>query len=124
MSTSAATHLVLGRRGEALAARYLLRTHGLVELTRNWRCPEGELDLVLTDGAELVFCEVKTRTSVRFGTPAEAVTDEKAHRIRRLARRWRCLHDVAPWVTDRFDLVSILWRRGADPIIGHTPAAF
>jgi putative endonuclease len=67
----------LGRRGEDLAASYL-ESHGLVVLSRNWRCREGELDLVLTDGEQVVVCEVKTRAGTGFGTPAEAVDDEKA----------------------------------------------
>src|SRR5438093_5896634 len=101
------TPSALGRRGEDLAARYLEHS-GLVLLSRNWRCPEGELDLVLTDGRQLVVCEVKTRTSTNFGTPAESVTDEKATRIRRLARRWLHSHRM-PRCPLRFDIVSILW---------------
>ena len=112
----------LGRRGEDLAARYLVQA-GLVILSRNWRCPEGELDLVLTDGRKLVVCEVKTRTSNNYGTPAEAVTDDKATRIRRLARRWRHTHRVHYWPL-RFDIIAILWPPNQTPHIRHLQGAF
>ena len=57
-------------------------------MARNWRCREGELDLVLARHGVLVFCEVKTRTTDRYGGAAAAVTAPKQARIRRLAMRW------------------------------------
>ena len=110
-------HLRTGERGEALAARFLA-DQGLTVLSRNWRCPEGELDLVLTDGHTLVVCEVKTRTTDNYGPPAEAVDDAKAARIRRLARRWRTAHGVGP-VHTRHDIVAIIWPPGETPKISH-----
>ena len=110
-------HLRTGERGEALAARYL-EEQGLTVLSKNWRCPEGELDLVLTDGKTLVVCEVKTRTSDNYGTPAEAVDDAKAGRIRTLARRWRTEHGVA-FVDTRYDIVSIYWPPDETPKVSH-----
>jgi putative endonuclease len=110
-------HLTTGERGEALAARYL-ESQGLIVLSKNWRCPEGELDLVLTDGHILVVCEVKTRTSDNYGTPAEAVDNAKAGRIRRLARRWRSDYHVAH-VETRHDIVAVLWPPGETPHINH-----
>ena len=77
-------HLALGRYGEELAARYL-RERGLRVLERNWRCPEGEIDIVALDGDCLVVCEVKTRAGTGVGDPVEAVTWEKAMRLRRLS---------------------------------------
>ena len=78
----------VGDRGEELAVEHL-REQGLEILDRNWRCPEGELDVVAVDGdGVVVFCEVKTRRSLRFGWPVEAVTPEKARRLRRLAWSW------------------------------------
>ena len=83
-SPRAAGRRVLGARGEALTAdRYV--AEGYEILDRNWRCRQGELDLVLHRDRVLVFCEVKTRTSVAFGAGVEAVTREKQLRIRRLA---------------------------------------
>ena len=79
----------LGRGGEEAVAQWYL-ARGYTVLARNWRCPVGELDLVLggDDGALLVFCEVKTRSGARFGSPFESVTASKQRRLRRLAGRW------------------------------------
>ncbi|MEZ5086715.1 MAG: YraN family protein [Tessaracoccus sp.] len=78
----------LGRRGEQYAAQHLL-ARGWDVLERNWRCNEGEIDIVArdTDGV-LVFVEVKTRSGLGYGHPLEAITREKARRLRMLALRW------------------------------------
>ncbi len=77
-------------------------------MARNWRCREGELDLVVRRGRTFVFCEVKARTSTRFGAPVEAVTRAKQVRLRHLAARW--LEDEAPVRPReiRFDVASVL----------------
>jgi putative endonuclease len=107
----------LGRYGERLAERHLVR-QGMVVLDRNWRCHEGELDLVLRDGRVLVVCEVKTRSSVAFGTPHEAVTAVKLARLRRLAARWLSEHEVClPEV--RIDLVAVLRPRRGPSFVDH-----
>ncbi len=77
----------LGAEGEAVAARHYERL-GYVVVDRNWRCREGEIDLILRRGGTVVICEVKTRTSDRFGGGAAAVGWEKQRRIRGLASRW------------------------------------
>jgi putative endonuclease len=84
----------LGRRGEAAAVRYVTGELGWTVLDRNWRCPEGELDLVAHDGVRHVVCEVKTRRNLDYGTPLEAITVDKASRLRRLAGRWANAHGV------------------------------
>jgi putative endonuclease len=96
----------LGRQGEQAAADHLTRL-GWQILDRNWRCGEGELDIVARDGTELVVCEVKTRSSVVFGTPVEAVTPAKAARLRRLAGRWLAAHGVGH-ATARIDVIGLL----------------
>ena len=105
MST-AAQNTSLGRYGEDVAAR-LLREQGMVVIDRNWRCREGEIDLVLRDGDTLVVCEVKTRTSTDFGHPFEAIGDDKADRLQRLAFCWLREHDVLPTGV-RIDMVAVL----------------
>lgn len=77
----------LGACGEEAAARAYLRA-GWTVVARNWRCREGELDLILARDGALVFCEVKTRSTDRYGGAAAAVTGVKQARIRRLAMRW------------------------------------
>jgi putative endonuclease len=107
----------LGAHGEAIAARHLVQ-RGMVVLDRNWRCPDGEIDLVLRDGRVLVVCEVKTRRSTAYGTPLEAVTATKAARLRRLAAQWVAAHDLR--VADvRIDLVGIVCPHDAPPLIDH-----
>lgn len=83
-------------------------SQGYEVVVRNWRCRDGELDLVVRDGRTFVFCEVKTRTTDAFGMPAEAVTRTKQMRLRRLAAKW--LENDAPVrPTDiRFDVASVL----------------
>jgi putative endonuclease len=90
----------------------------MVLLDRNWRCPEGELDLVLRDGPVVVVCEVKTRRDASFGSPLEAVTSAKLRRLRRLAARWLREHDVATRDV-RLDLVGIDLSLPADRRLDH-----
>ncbi|MFI6448102.1 YraN family protein [Kitasatospora sp. NPDC050543] len=77
----------LGRYGEEVAARRLA-ADGLRILERNWRCAEGELDIVALDGDTLAVCEVKTRSERSFQQPTEAIDQAKADRLCRLAERW------------------------------------
>lgn len=77
----------LGRYGEEVAARRLAH-EGLHILERNWRCAEGELDIVALDGDTLAICEVKTRSEHAFQQPTEGIDRPKADRLRRLAERW------------------------------------
>ena len=93
--SSGARNKTVGGYGERVAAQRLVAA-GMVVLDRNWRCDAGEIDLVLRDGSTLVVCEVKTRSSVHYGHPLEAVTPVKAARLRRLAARWLAEHDVHP----------------------------
>jgi putative endonuclease len=112
----------LGRAGEQLAADYL-EEQGLVVLTRNWRCPTGELDIVCTDGRTVVFCEVKTRSGVDYGAPLDAVNQHKVRRLRDLAKAW--LHEQhLEGCPSRFDVLSVLWPPGNPPRIEHLAEAF
>ncbi len=114
---TAARRQALGEYGEQVAERHLVE-RGLVVLERNWRCPEGEIDLVLRDGAVLVVCEVKTRSSTAAGTPHEAITDAKLERLRRLGERWATHRGVRP-PGMRIDLVAVLRPRRGPAIVEH-----
>ena len=101
-----ARNKTLGDYGEKIAARHL-ESLGMVVLARQWTCRFGEIDIVARDGSTLVICEVKTRTSTRYGGPFEAVTGHKAARLRRLATEWLAVHDVHPPAV-RIDVVSVV----------------
>jgi putative endonuclease len=110
----------VGQYGQRVAERYLVES-GLALVARNWRCPDGELDIIATEGPVLVFCEVKTRSSTAYGDPAEAVLGAKARRLRRLALRWlaqqQAYGDPRFWPELRFDVVSVLRTpRGATTV--------
>lgn len=77
-------HIALGRRGEELVARWYLQ-RGCTVVARNWRCAAGELDIVVRCAETLVFCEVKARSSERFGSPFEAVDHRRRQRLRNAA---------------------------------------
>jgi putative endonuclease len=100
----------LGADGEALVAAWY-EANGYRVVARNWRCRDGELDIVAVRGRTLVVCEVKTRTSARFGVPAEAVTVVKQRRLRRLASTY--LREAATFRPDtvRFDVAAVLGGR-------------
>lgn len=107
----------LGDYGERVAARYLTRA-GLTVLDRNWRCPAGEIDLVLREGPVLVVCEVKTRRGLTFGHPVAAVRERKLHRLHQLALFWCEAHGVtAPDL--RIDVVGVIQPRRGAPQVEH-----
>ncbi len=110
----------LGMTGEQLAADFL-QTAGMQILARNWRCSEGEIDIVAADGRVLVVCEVKTRSGVRFGTPVEAVTLQKARRLRRLAVRFVRAGDRA-YDEIRIDVIGVLRVSAEEFQIEHVRA--
>jgi putative endonuclease len=112
----------VGAYGERVAVAYLI-SRGMAVLARNWRCAGGEIDAILRDGPCLVFAEVKTRRSVAFGTPAEAVGYRKQARLRRLAAIWLAeTGEHAPEI--RFDLVSVLPSRSGPADVEHIQGAF
>ena len=112
----------LGRRGEAIAARHLERA-GLTIVERNWRCPQGEIDLVARDHGELVFVEVKTRSSVDYGHPLEAITPRKLARLRRLAGAW-CLAHPDQRGHVRIDAVAVIAPRSGAIEVEHLAGVF
>jgi putative endonuclease len=107
----------LGQQGEQLAAEFLEEC-GLRILDRNWRCPEGEIDIVAIDQGVLAICEVKTRSDTRYGTPLEAVSTRKRNRLRRLALRWIAAYGVT-FDEIRIDVVTVLRVGPGDFAISH-----
>lgn len=105
----------LGDYGERVAVEHL-RSLGMVVLARNWTCRFGEIDIVARDGATLVICEVKTRSSSAYGGPFEAVTGHKAARLRRLAMHWLEVHDLDP-PSLRIDVVSVVLPERGAPVV-------
>jgi putative endonuclease len=99
----------VGAYGERLAARYLTEV-GMTILELNWRCDQGEIDIVAMDDSCLVIVEVKTRRSLSFGSPIEAVTAVKVARLRRLAGCWMADHRslVASVADVRIDVIGVL----------------
>lgn len=112
----------LGRAGETIAANFL-KQQGLAVLERNWRCPRGELDIIASDGDQVIFCEVKTRSGVDYGAPIDAVDARKVARLKELAREWLRAREVTGCRV-RFDIVSVLWPPGGPVTIEHAEGAF
>lgn len=109
----------LGRDGEDIAAAHL-EAQGWRIIERNWRCPKGELDIIAWDEDEqtLVFVEVKSRSSVAFGEPVEAITWRKLAKLRELVTLW--LRVTEPRVRSiRLDAIGVLMLRGREPELTH-----
>ena len=121
--TTAVDRKALGALGEQAAAEWY-ESQGYSVADRNWRVREGELDLVLiaSDGA-IVFCEVKTRSSDRFGSPLEAVTPTKQRRLRTLAALWLAAHQGIGGEV-RFDVAGVMLPQNGDPEVEIVQAGF
>ncbi len=105
------TKQLIGALGEDFVAKYLVSKNYEI-LDRNWRIKEGEIDLVaISENGVVVFIEVKTRTSITFGHPLEAITRDKAYRLQRLALAWLTVHHR--WGFEyRIDAAAVLISKG------------
>ena len=102
-----AAHIALGTAGEDLVAAWYV-ANGYVVVARNWRTSFGEIDLVATGRGVVVVCEVKTRRTDAYGSPAHAVTLAKRRRLRRLAAAWLAEHrSPRPTPAVRFDVAAV-----------------
>lgn len=113
----------LGEWGEVEAQRYL-EAMGYVFVERNYRAPEGEIDLVMQDGDIVAFVEVKTRSSNKFGSPEESVSKVKRQRLQRAAWAFLEEHEMlnASW---RIDVVAIETSTNRTILrLDHYPSAF
>ena len=95
----------IGREGEEICCQYL-QDHGYLIVERNFRCKEGEIDIVARNQAEWVFFEVKTRTNTHYGYPAEAVTTWKQRKMRRAIQFYLYLHKIED-ACIRIDLLEV-----------------
>ena len=112
----------LGAAGERAAARFL-RRKGYRLLARNYRCPTGELDLIVLDGRTIVFVEVRTRRSEEDNDPAQWVSPHKWRQVHRVARYY--IHEKDAYDRPcRFDLVAVLSPQGRRPQVQHYPEAY
>ena len=112
----------VGAYGERVAMRTLALA-GMAILDRNWRCADGELDLVARDANLIVFCEVKTRRGGWFGTPIEAVDERKVRRTRAAAAQWLAAHPRERGEL-RFDVISVWPQRSGPAKVDHVIGAF
>lgn len=114
------SRVALGTAAEDLALCYL-EAQGLTLVMRNFRCRAGELDLIMREGENLVFVEVRSRRYTRYGTPAESVTHTKQQKLLRAAAFYLQRQRLDP--PCRFDVVAIL-RSGGEPNIEWIRDAF
>jgi putative endonuclease len=111
----------LGKAGEEHALRFL-RQHGYEIVCQNYRTPKGEIDLIARKNNTIIFVEVKTRRSKKFGMPEEAVDDRKQDRLRSLAKYFISQYQLFE-LDCRFDVVSI-FHEGNAVKIKHIRNAF
>lgn len=117
----AGSHLQLGKKGEGLAAEFLIG-QGYTILERNYTCFCGEIDLIARHNRTLIFIEVKTRSSENFGHPTEAVTHQKQRKITQVAEHYLLTHDED--ADGRFDVISVILPKSHPPRIEHIANAF
>lgn len=113
------TRAEVGALGERLAVEHLSDL-GLRIVARNWRCRYGELDVIAVDPITdtVIFVEVKTRTGDGFGGLAQAVTQQKARRLRRLAGIWLAAQNQG-WTAVRIDVIGVRIGRQRNPELTH-----
>ena len=111
-----------GEKGEEIAVRHLKKV-GYKIIETNYRTKLGEIDIIAQDKDTIVFAEVKTRTSLLFGRPIEAVTMDKRYLITRGALEWLRMLDFAPQ-SFRFDVVEVILADGEAPKLNLVRDAF
>lgn len=110
----------LGERGEDLAVDYL-RKKGFRILERNFRCRLGEIDIIARDGGDIVFVEVRSRSSSQYGLAQESINRNKMNRLRRLAGFYLAGRGEGE-LNVRFDVVAVNWA--GQEVVTHIENAF
>jgi len=118
---NAGNRIATGKNGEELAVQYLEK-QGYAIVERNYRVRAGEIDIIARDGEFLVFVEVKTRRSNRFGSPFEAVDFRKQQQIIRVARMYLARHGGENYAV-RFDVAAVYFD-GEVPVVELLKDAF
>lgn len=113
----------IGNFGEDKAQEFLEK-QGISVLKRNFYCRAGEIDIIAKDGETIVFCEVKTRLSKAYGTPAEFVDFKKQEKIIQTALYYLGSDDIDM----RFDVIEVMYKISGDVMvvteINHIKSAF
>ena len=113
----------IGDKGEEIACRYLIKNNYVI-LERNFRCKQGEIDIVAKDNLynELVFIEVKTRSSFKYGRPSEIVKIFKQKRIIATTKYYTFINKIY-YIPIRFDVIEIILKHNSCKI-NHIKQAF
>ena len=113
---------MLGNEGESLAQAFL-QDKGLELVAKNYRCRLGELDLVMRHREQIVFVEVRTKSSAAFGTGLESITFRKRTKLKLLAQQFLA-HYGLQGSDLRFDIVSVWKPPDGPPVLEHLEGAF
>ena len=113
---------VIGEIGEDKAVEYLIRNKYKI-IKRNFRCKQGEIDIIAKDKNEIVFIEIKTRTGNQYGRPAEAVVKKKKDSIYRTAEFYVMINKLEKAYI-RLDVIEVYFRYDNTYTINHIKQAF
>lgn len=103
------TNIELGKRGEKIASKYL-EGQGYRIIAKNFKCSYGEIDIIAKDKDEMVFVEVKTRCSQKYGEAREAVDTTKKKHIKKAASYYMTKHKLENEFI-RFDVIEVYWKK-------------
>ncbi len=117
-----AHNLEIGKRGEVAASEFLRRA-GYKIIDKNWKCPFGEADIIAIDDDDLVFIEVKTRSSMQQGFPCEAVTSKKRAKYEKIALAFLSKNNYQN-MSVRFDVIDVIRIDSQRAFIRHHVNAF
>ena len=115
-------HKRLGRSGEEIACIYLAESNAQI-IERNWSCKAGEADIIVREGDDLAFIEVKTRSSIYAGFPEDAVTRQKRAKYEKIALQYLASHSQ-PTSRVRFDVIAVVLTGENQALLRHHRDAF